>query len=432
MTDGRPGYSAPVRRSLPAPALLLGAAAVAMLGGAVALAIGAGAGWIGKSTKTVVVNAGALSTNQTALPASVTSKARPIPGNGFDPARIYADRSAGVVTVYAFFGDPSSDATVAAQGSGFVISSKGYILTNSHVITNAGEGSGKVKAASHLYVEFNDRDRVVAKVVGWDVYDDVGLLRVDPIAHVLRPVPLGDSRSVVVGQPVAAIGSPLGNEDSLAVGVVSAVHRAIKALTVARYNIVDAIQTDAPITHGNSGGPLFDARGRVIGVNAQIRSQSGTGNDSGVGFAIPIDGIKRSIDQLLKSGRARYAYVGITTQDLTPALAQALGYSVKQGALIEDVRPNGPGADSGLRGSNHPVKVLGYRDLCTGGDVVVAIDGRPVRNADDLVRIVSFELEPGSVATFTIVRGTQRKTVAVTMGDRDNAPAAVRAGPCGA
>jgi 2-alkenal reductase len=407
----------------PALLLLLGVGA-AVLGGAVALAIGTGAGWIGNSTKTVVVNARS-SSGEAELPASVRNPARPIPGNGFDPARIYAGRSAGVVTIFAFFGDPGSDSVEAAQGSGFVISSKGYILTNSHVITNAGQGSGNnVRAASHLFVEFNDRDRVPAKVVGWDVYDDVGLLHVDPSSHRLVPVPLGDSSTVMVGEPVAAIGSPLGNEDSLSVGVVSATHRAISALTVARYNIVDAIQIDAPITHGNSGGPLFDARGRVIGINAQIRSQSGSGNDSGVGFAVPIDAAKRSIAQLVTSGRVRYAYVGITTQDLTPALARALGYPVQQGALIEDVRHPGPGASAGLRGSTKRTDVLGYRDLMTGGDVIVAIDGKPVRSADDVVRIVSFDLRPGAVATFTIVRDGAQKTVAVTLGDRNKAPSA--------
>jgi 2-alkenal reductase len=403
------------------PLLLLLALAAAVAGGAVALAIGAGAGWIGRQTKTVVVKA--QSAPQAELPAAVRNRAQPIPGNGFDPARIFATRSPGVVTIFAFFGDPASGTVEGAQGSGFVISSKGYILTNSHVITNAGEvGARAVKPASHVFVEFSDRNRARATVVGWDVYDDVGLLRVDPSGHGLVPVPLGNSSSVVVGEPVAAIGSPLGNEDSLSVGVVSAVHRAIKALTVARYNIVDAIQTDAAITHGNSGGPLFDARGRVIGINAQIRSQSGTGNDSGVGFAVPIDAAKRSVAQLLANGHVKYAYVGITTEDLTPALANALGYSVKQGALIESAAANGPGAAAGLRGSAKAVDVLGYPDLKTGGDVIVAIDGKPVRSADDVVRIVSFDLRPGAVATFTIVRGKTRKTVAVTLGDRDRAP----------
>jgi S1-C subfamily serine protease len=406
-----------------APLLLLIALGAAVAGGALALAIGAGAGWIGRQTKTVIVKA--QSAPQVELPAAVRSSAPPIPGNGFNPARIFASRSPGVVTIFAFFGDPASSTVEGAQGSGFVISSKGYILTNSHVITNAGEvAASAVKPASHVYVEFSDRDRVRATVVGWDVYDDVGLIRVSPRDHALAPVPLGNSASVVVGQPVAAIGSPLGNEDSLSVGVVSAVHRAIKALTVARYNIVDAIQTDAAITHGNSGGPLLDARGRVIGINAQIRSQSGTGNDSGVGFAVPIDAAKRSVAQLLATGDVKYAYVGITTEDLTPSLATALGYSVKQGALIESVAPNGPGAAAGLRGSAKTVDVLGYAGLKTGGDVIVAIDGKPVRNADDVVRIVSFELRPHSVATFTVVRGTTRKTVAVTLGNRNQAPGA--------
>src|SRR5436190_1553537 len=234
--SGRPPdrrrYSGPMRRGR-APLLLLFALGAAVAGGALALAIGAGAGWIGRESKTVVVKA--QSGPQADLPAAVRSRAAPIPGNGFDPARIFASRSPGVVTIFAFFGDPTSNAVEGAQGSGFVISSKGYILTNSHVITNAGEvGAGAVKPASHLFVEFSDRDRVPATVVGWDVYDDVGLIKIDPRGHRLAPVPLGDSSAVVVGEPVAAIGSPLGNEDSLSVGVVSAVHRAIKALTVAR------------------------------------------------------------------------------------------------------------------------------------------------------------------------------------------------------
>ncbi|TML03283.1 MAG: trypsin-like serine protease, partial [Actinobacteria bacterium] len=129
---------------------------------------------------------------------------------------------------------------------GFVVSPKGYILTNSHVITNAGDGSGKVSAADRLFVEFQDHDRVAAKIVGWDIYDDVGLIKVDPADHRLDPVPLGDSAQVKVGQPVAAIGSPFGNVNSLSVGVVSATERSISSLT-SQYSLVDAIQTDAAI-----------------------------------------------------------------------------------------------------------------------------------------------------------------------------------------
>jgi S1-C subfamily serine protease len=387
----------------------------AVLGGGAALGIGKGAGWFDGGTHTVVVRAQTAA--PAALPASATSNVGPLPGKGFDPQRIFAERSPGVVTIFAYFGDPASQDTEISQGSGFVISGKGYVLTNSHVITNAGEGA-HVRAAEHLYVEFADGDRVEAKIVGWDLYDDVGLIRISTTAHRLTPVPLGESAAVVVGQPVAAIGSPLGNENSLAVGVVSAIHRSIDAITVRTYKVVDAIQTDAPITHGNSGGPLFDARGRVVGINAQIRSASGTGNDSGVGFAVPIDAAKRSVQQLISNGHVTYAYVGITTDNMTPSLARALGYKVEHGALIVDVKPGSPGADAGLHGGNREVNVLGVQNLTAGGDVIVEINGTPVRGADDVVRIVSSALKPNDVAVFTIVRNGQRKKVAVTLAER--------------
>jgi S1-C subfamily serine protease len=391
------------------------AVVAAVLGGGAALGIGKSAGWLDGESKTVVVNAD--SSQPAALPASATSKVAPISGKGFDPSRIFAKRVTGVVTIFAYFGDPASQTTQVAQGSGFVISPRGYILTNSHVITNAGEGAS-VHAADRLFVEFSDGDRAEAKVVGWDLYDDVGLIRVESDAHRLAPVPLGASGSVVVGEPVAAIGSPLGNENSLAVGVVSAIHRSIKALTVARYKVVDAIQTDAAITHGNSGGPLLDARGRVIGINAQIRSETGTGNDSGIGFAIPIDAAKNSVAQLIKNGRVSYAYVGITTDNMTPSLAKAFGYKVDRGALIVDVNDGSPAAAAHLRGGNRFVNVLGVQQLKTGGDVIVAVDGHPVTSADDVVRLVSFELKPKETAVFTIVRDGRRTQIPVRLAER--------------
>ena len=387
----------------------------AVLGGGAALAIGKGAGLFDEKSRTVVVNAN-TATVPAALPANATSNVAPLPGKGFNPERIFQQRSPGVVTVFAYFGDPSSEATEISQGSGFVISPKGYILTNSHVITNAGEGAA-LKPAAHLYVEFSDGDRAEAKIVGWDLYDDVGLLRLVDSRHNLTPVPLGESKAVQVGEPVAAIGSPLGNDNSLAVGVVSAIHRSIDAITVRTYKVVDAIQTDAPITHGNSGGPLFDARGRVIGINAQIRSQSGSGNDSGVGFAIPIDAARRSVQQLLEKGRVTYAYVGIETDDLTPSLARALRYPVEHGALIVDVKSGSPAAHGGLHGGNSEVNVLGIQKLVTGGDVIVAINGTPIGGADDVVRTVS-SLRPKDVAIFTVVRDGQSKKLAVTLGER--------------
>ncbi len=388
----------------------------AVLGGGAALGIGKGAGWLDQGTKTVVVKAQASA--PAALPASATSSVPALAGKNFDPQRIFAQRSPGVVTIFAYFGDPSSQDSQVSQGSGFVISPRGYVLTNSHVITSAGE-PGPLRAADRLFVEFADGDRAEAAIVGWDLYDDVGLISLESKPHTLSPVPLGDSAGVQVGQPVAAIGSPLGNENSLTVGVVSAIHRSIDAITVSKYKVVDAIQTDAPITHGNSGGPLFDARGRVIGINAQIRSVGGTGNDAGVGFAIPIDAAKRSVGQLIRKGHVSYAYVGITTETMTPSLARALGYPVDRGALIVSVNQGSPGQQAGLRGGTRDVDVLGIQNgVTTGGDVIVDIDGTPVRGADDVVRIVSLALNPNDVAVFTIVRNGQRKKVAVTLAER--------------
>ena len=186
-----------------------------------------------------------------------------------------------------------------------------------------------------------------AKIVGHDPFTDVAVVKVDPKTHALDPVPLGDSSNVVVGAPVAAIGSPFGNETSLTVGVVSATGRSIASLT-SRYNVIDAIQIDAPINRGNSGGPLFDARGRVIGVNAQIRSESGV--NEGVGFAIPINAARRSLDQLVEDGEVDYAYVGVTTSDLTPSLAKRFGFTVQRGAVVSRIEPNSPASRAGLKG----------------------------------------------------------------------------------
>jgi S1-C subfamily serine protease len=249
------------------------------------------------------------------------------------------------------------------------------------------------------------------------VYDDVAVLRVDRNAHSLDPVPLGDSDRVEVGAPVAAMGSPFGNENSLAVGIVSATHRSIDSLT-SEYTVGDAIQTDAPITHGNSGGPLFDARGRVIGINAQIRSDSG--QTEGVGFAIPINAAKRSFEQLDRNGRVVYAYVGVNAEDLTPTIARSVGYPVKRGAVIACIVPDGPGSDAGLRGGKETRSVNGL-DFRVGGDVVVKIANAPVQDADDLVRAVS-RLVPGQVALFTVLREERRMVVPVELGQRPSKP----------
>jgi S1-C subfamily serine protease len=388
------GYSPPVRTAL--IALSCG-----LLGAGAALGIGAGAGLFGSTTtqETVVRRPAA-----TAAPAAAGTGG----ATAFSAARVYAQRAPGVVTVFAYFGGAGS------QGSGFVVDDAGTILTNAHVITNAGETSGTVSGASAVYVEFPDADRVAARIVGWDVFDDVGVLRVDPADHPLAPLPLGRSATAVVGEPVAAIGSPLGNADSIAVGVVSAVHRSIAALT-SRFDLTDAIQTDAPLAHGSSGGPLLDARGRVIGINAQIRSDQG--GSTGIGFAVPIDAARRSLHELLTKGRVAYAYAGIQSQDLTPSLAEHLHLDVRRGALVDHVVAGGPADRAGIRGGSRQESFLG-EEVVVGGDVVVAIGGRAVHDSGDLVRIVTNELRPGTTVPVRLVRAGRTRTLALRLAER--------------
>ncbi|MDQ3067854.1 MAG: trypsin-like peptidase domain-containing protein [Actinomycetota bacterium] len=377
------------------------------LGAAAVLVIGAAGGWIDSDSGMRTVLVPTLPAD-TAGPQAV---ALPLAGNGFNPAQIYADRSEGVVTIYSYFetGDRS-------QGSGFIVSDEGHILTNSHVVTNAGNSGRAVRGASRLYVVFADGDRIPASIVGWDLFNDVGLVKVDPKDHEIAPVPLGDSSRVVVGEPVAAIGSPFGQESSLAVGVISATERSIDSLTSA-YDVSGAIQIDAPINHGNSGGPLLDARGRVIGINAQIRSDSG--NADGVGFAIPINSARRSMEQLISTGRVAYAYVGVTTQDVTPSLARRYGLKSERGALIQAVVEDAPAERAGLRGSSDR-EVFNGVPIDLGGDLIVSFAGRKVERAADIARIVTDKLRPGQTVSVIVVRGGKgkRETVQLRLIER--------------
>jgi S1-C subfamily serine protease len=340
-------------------------------------------------------------------PAAVPT--RRVPPSAFDPAALYAARADGVVTIYANLGADGS-----SQGSGFVVDGGGLILTNAHVITNVTE-SRAVHGATAVYVEFSDGDRVAADIVGWDLFSDVGVVRVAAADHKLAPVPLGNSSTVLVGEPVAAIGSPFGQQTSLSVGVVSATGRSIDSLT-SGFAVANAIQVDAPINRGSSGGPLFDASGKVIGINAQIESTSGTAE--GVGFAIPINVARRSLDQLVRTGTVRYAYIGIRTQDVTPGIARAFDLGARQGALVTRLADGTPAARAGLQGASK-TEIYNGLDVTLGGDLIVAIDGTPVTSTEDVSRIVSTQLMPGQTVPFTVLRGgTRRATVDVTLGER--------------
>lgn len=397
----------------------------ALLGGTSVLLLGKATGWIDDEPagETILVpspNGGTPASDELLEEDAAT----PLTGNGFDASEIYAKRANGVVTVFALFDGHGQEADAgAAQGSGFVVTESGYVLTNSHVITTAGEGdpSEEPEAAETVYVQYRDEERVPATIVGWDVYDDVGLLKVDPEDHPVSPVPLGDSGRVVVGEPVAAIGSPFGNDSSLSVGVVAATERSIGSLT-SRYNLVDAIQTDAPINRGNSGGPMFNARGEVVGINAQIRSESGTAE--GVGFAVPINAAKRSMTQLIETGRVRYAWLGVTTQTVTPRLAAHFDFAAERGAAIQEVVDGSPAARAGLRGGGDDREWQGVR-FRPGGDLVVAVDGRPVETAEDVVRAITQQSVPGQRRRLTVVRDGERLEIAVVLGERPETPPAV-------
>ncbi len=375
----------------------------AVLGAAAALALGALTGITDRQTSTVVVE-------RTITEGVATPIAVPASGSGFDPAAIYAKRAPGVVTIYADLGVEGQ-----SQGSGFIVDEKGTILTNAHVVTDVAKASGgAVTGAETLYVEFKDGDRVPAKIIGWDLFSDVAAIRVDPSLHPVDPVPLGTSATVVVGTPVAAIGSPFNEQSSLSVGVVSATNRTIDSLT-SGYSISDAIQTDAPINRGNSGGPLFDARGRVIGINAQIRSTSGSGE--GVGFAIPIDTARRALDQLVRTGRVSYAYVGVTTQDVTPRLARKFGLAAPRGALVAKVQPDTPASRAGLRGGASVEDADGVQ-VSVGGDVIIRIGTTSITSAQDVSRAVALH-RVGEKIPFTILRdGKTRRIVQVTLAER--------------
>ncbi|MDO8184399.1 trypsin-like peptidase domain-containing protein [Conexibacter sp. JD483] len=341
----------------------------------------------------------------------------------FDPSAIYAREAPGVVTVISLFeGDRDARAPTGGEGlgSGFVIDGDGRIATNAHVVTN-GEGNA-VRRAETIYVQFSDGNQVPARIVGTDLNSDVALIEVDPADLTLRPLPLGSSRGLTVGVPVAAIGSPFGEPQSLSVGVISGVNRTIDSLNSGgpandgRFAIGGAIQTDAAINHGNSGGPLVDAAGRVIGINAQIQSTGGGGE--GVGFAIPVDTVRRSLDQLAASGRVDYAWIGVSTVPVFPQLARRLGLPSTTGALVQAVTADGPAAVAGLDAgsADDEVEFMAQR-YATGGDLITALDGEPITRDRDLAAAIADD-RPGDVVTLEVWRGGEQRTVQVTLGTR--------------
>jgi len=320
--------------------------------------------------------------------------------------RIYSQASPAVANIntqaveYDFFRNP---VPVQGAGSGFVIDPRGYVVTNYHV----------VQGAQNIEVILGDRTHYPGKFIGADEKNDVALVKIDPKGKTLVALPLGDSANLLVGQKVLAIGNPFGFSSTLTTGVVSAVGRTIQ--TGETTLIDEAIQTDAAINQGNSGGPLLNTHGEVIGINSAIYTPSGT--TAGIGFAIPINTAKNIAQDLITEGRVHRASLGISMMlELWPDLAEALGFSSsQQGLLIERVTANGPAVRGGLRAGDQ-VRSLGFQRLIIGGDLIVAIDGKEVAHELDLDVILNHK-RPGDTVRVTVFRGGKKMDVNVTLGE---------------
>ena len=291
------------------------------------------------------------------------------------------------------------------EGSGFVWDRDGHVITNYHVVQHAEE----------VEVTFFDGSTVSAEIVGTDPDSDLAVLRVDRSADRLFPVTLADSDEVFVGQRAIAIGNPFGQEWTLTTGVVSALGRTLPSGT-SNFSIPEMIQTDAAINPGNSGGPLLERDGRVIGVNTLIMSRERA--SAGVGFAIPGSIVEKVVPVLIEEGSYTYAWLGIVGQDLERETALAMDLPADQrGALVIEVVDESPAEDAGLEGSNQRVRQNGVQ-LQVGGDIIVAIEGQPVRTMDDLIVYLVKETQPDDRVTLEIVRDEREMTIEVTLSGR--------------
>jgi len=337
--------------------------------------------------------------------ASVAARDAVLTDDEANNVRIYRQASPAVANVltkateYDFFMDP---VPVEGAGSGFVIDERGYILTNFHV----------VQEAQSIEVVLGDQTRFPGKFVGADQRNDVALVKIDPKGKHLVVLPLGDSAALQVGQKVLAIGNPFGFQSTLTTGVVSALGRSVQ--TSQTTLIDEAIQTDAAINRGNSGGPLINTHGEVIGINSAIYTPSGT--TAGIGFAIPINTAKRIAQDLITEGRVHLAYIGVQTIPVGGYLAQALDLPVQEGLLVETAAKGGPAAAAGVRGGDR-VAQAGMQRIAIGGDVIVAVDGAKVASSMDL-NIILNRKRPGDTVTLTVYRGGKKLEIPVKLVDR--------------
>jgi S1-C subfamily serine protease len=379
-----------------------GLAAAALLGGGVALGGAAALGKLGDHT-TIIRQEAVISSS---APVAFAQ------GKRMSINEIYRASAPGVVHIETtsrvrqpsdFFGNPfGASQTQRALGSGFVIDKAGHIVTNYHV----------VRGANTIQVSFSNNERFKAKVIGVDPSTDSAVLQVQVKSRALKSLPLGNSDAVRVGDQVIAIGNPFGLDRSVTAGIVSAVQRRISAPN--QLSISHVIQTDAALNHGNSGGPLLNAQGQVIGVNAQIETGGQSQGNVGIGFAIPINTVKDVVAELIKHGKVEHAFLGIEGKTLQSDIGRLFHLPVKSGVLVGSVRPGTGAAKAGLKPATSQVTVEG-ESWPAGGDVIVKADGQPVPSIERLVDLISTK-KPGDRIDLEVVRGTSRIHINVELG----------------
>jgi len=397
-----PPASGPTRHgSTVRPFALL--AVAALLGGGAALGGAAAVGAFDGNSSTTVVQ------QPSAAPSTVPASA----GTALSINQIYERSGPGVVQITSTIGSSTSSSgqfqeSSEALGSGFVLDKEGHIVTNYHVIDGA----------TLIEVRFSNDDTLKATLVGSDPSTDVALLKVDASARALTPLALADSDRIKVGDAVVAIGNPFGLERTVTAGIVSALQRAVKAPN--GYSIDHVIQTDAPINHGNSGGPLLNTRGDVIGITSQIETGGSGDGNVGIGFAVPSNTVKSVIGQLLASGKVEHAYLGVAAVEVTSDVANSFHLPVTKGLVIQTVSPGSGAAGAGLKAGNQQVVIAG-ESFRMGGDVIVVADGKSVSTIDELRDVVAAH-KPGDKIQLKIYRGDSAKIVTVTLGRQPTSP----------
>lgn len=328
---------------------------------------------------------------------------------------IYLRANPSVVNIEIVSSYHSTTDIVNSSGSGFVYDADGHIVTNAHVVRDADE----------ILVTFSDGHVLNAELVAVDDYSDLAVIRVDPARAPLVPVLLGDSNQLQVGQRVIAIGNPFGLDGSMTVGIVSALGRSLPSARLLdpaydQYSNPSIIQVDAAVNPGNSGGPLLDSYGQVIGINTAIRTENG--GFQGIAFAVPVNTMKRIVPQLIEEGSVQYSWLGITSPASeggysVAALADELDFPVRNGILISEVTPGSPAARAGLRAGTQTTTVRGM-PIPVDSDIIVAVNGQMIRDIDSLVAYLVENTSPGDTITLTIVRAGQTLDLDVTLGAR--------------